>query len=506
MFLVNSAFNLLLLCFLILADDSFSENNQSKSISINRFELSYNSLLFTNSNLSDSSSNIWFSQLNNNPNNNSALNLHTKDQSLSLDLKMLLAFEHITTSNRFFALTSNVSYHSPYLNAFISADVYTTEDRIPHQDQDIQYERFIKKDFNKPMEGVFDFRVNLPEAYLQSQFKFFKLTIGKQKKRWGPGYKGTLGLSGTAYSPVYFYDLNLNFGQILQMTAFLNGFDDESIYRSELQFDDSLTIKSTGRNIKTNFPRFGAGQRIDLRIGKHIQIGIYELADLFGSNELVRFVNPLQIYYLSNESSGTNNANLLGGIDFNLIFKRFRFYGEFLNDDITIFEDKGNPNKYAFQLGGTFYGRSPLIQTGIEYTHVSPYVYGHSRVLSRHAHWGESMGWPWGNDQDLLNIHAVFAFPHNIKGRAELNYWLKGDGTINDDWYADGKPNLDHAPYWPQNSRKILSAIIAAEYSPLPWITISTYYEPVIENRKLENGVYCYLQVGIPGNRFFQVK
>ena len=97
-------------------------------------------------------------------------------------------------------------------------------------------------------------------------------------------------------------------------------------------------------------------------------------------------------------------------MDFNVIIDRFRVYGEFINDDITVFKRSGNPNKYAYQLGGIYYGRGKLVQTGIEYTHVAPYVYSHSRVLSRHSHWGESMGWPWGNDQDLFNAHAVFLF------------------------------------------------------------------------------------------------
>jgi hypothetical protein len=89
------------------------------------------------------------------------------------------------------------------------------------------------------------------------------------------------------------------------------------------------------------------------------------------------------------------------------------------------------------------------------------------------------MGWPWGNDMDLFTIHAAFNLPYNIKGRTELNYWIKGNGKIEDDWYADGRPDLDHAPYWPQNSKRIVSAILAAEYSPFLCISLSFNYEPV---------------------------
>lgn len=473
---------------------------------INKFEKSSDLLLLENESFQNSINYMWYSNSNFITPIQFPINLKTQQQNLGINIKTILGFEQYDQHNRFIVLSGNIRYKSSFLNAFLSADAFSIENQIDYQPQDIKYERFIRKNAKKPIEGAFDFRFNLPEAYLQSQIKFLTISSGKMKLRWGPGYKGTLGLSGTAFSPFYFYNLNLQFGKLFQATAFFCGYDDETFYWDELKFNDSILVKNTKINLRTNLPRYGAGQRLDLQIGKHVQLGFYELANIFGSNELIRFANPLQVYYLSNHTSGTNNANLLGGMDINVRFNQFRFYGELLNDDITVLENNGNPNKFAFQLGTIFYGNKHLIQTGIEYTHVSRYVYSHDKVLSRHAHWGESMGWPWGNDQDLLNLHAVFAFPHNVKGRAELNYWIKGDGTINDDWYADGKPDLDHAPYWPQNSRKILSAIIAAEYSPLPWITISTYYEPVIENKKLENGVYCYLQVGIPGNRTFELK
>lgn len=472
----------------------------------NKYWLSNLTLCQINKSTDDSMELLWYSNFGNYPIKNFSFQLRTKEQILGFNMSTILGYEQYKKHNIFAVMSGNVSYHTPFLNALISADVYTTEDKFDYFIRDIELERFIKKDAQKPIDGAIDFRFNLPEAYLQLYYKHIKLSTGKMKLRWGPGYKGTLGLSGTAYSPFYFYNLNLNFGSIIQATAILCGYDDESYYSKELIFSDATKVKSTKTDLKTNLPRYGAGQRLDLRIGKHLQIGFYELVDFFGSNELIRFANPLQVYYLSNEASGTNNSNLLGGMDFNVLIKRFRFYGEFLNDDITIFEDIGNPNKYAFQLGTAYYGKGPLIQTGFEYTHVSKYVYSHDKVLSRHSHWGESLGWPWGNDMDLFTIHAAFNLPYNIKGRTELNYWIKGNGKIEDDWYADGRPDLDHAPYWPQNSRKIVSAILAAEYTPFSWISLNFYYEPVWEKGKVTNGVYSYLQVGIPGNRTFEVK
>lgn len=425
--------------------------------------------------------------------------LEQNGQKVTANIATLAGFEYAKNPNRFGALQSVINYSTPHLVAHISANLYTTESQTASPLGDIQFERFLKKDFNKPIEGMFDFRANLPEAYLQLNYHSFTLTTGNQKLRWGPGYKGTLGLSGTGYSPFYFYNLNFVFGTLFHAQSFLCGYEDEVIYANELTTNEKVTVKASNRAVKMYEPRYGAGQRIDLRLGEHVQIGIYELVDFFGSNELNRYANPLQMYYLANEASGTNNANLLAGIDFNLLYKPLRFYGEFINDDITVFEHSGNPNKYALQLGAAYYGNDPLMVTGFEYTHLSKYIYGHSRVLTRHAHWGESMGWPWGNDMDLFCAYALFFISDNLNGKVELNYWLKGDGKLTDEWYADGKPDLDNAPYWPQNPRKIFSPCVGVAYTPISWVTINTFYEPIIENSSVTHGFYAYAKMAIPG-------
>lgn len=483
--------SILLLCVLVSAG-IFSP--------FNRFDISTTSLQNQRVAISDSSEIYWHLYFRDTaaPDTNFGVYRSINGQYITFNAGALAALEYASKSNRFGCIEGNVDYTSSFVTAHISADIYSTERQTQSILSEIQYERFIKSDFNKPIEGMFDFRANLPEAYLRAKYKGLSLTIGKQKLRWGPGYKGTLGLSGVAYSPFYFYNLNFEFEKLFHVQAFLCGYEDEAIYKNELTSTEKITVKASNREIKTYLPRYGAGQRIDLRIGRHLQFGIYELVDFFGTNELNRFANPLQMYYLANEASGTNNANLLAGIDFNLIFNPFRFYGEFINDDITVFEQSGNPDKYAFQIGGCFYGNDPLVVTGVEFTHLSRYIYGHSRVLSRHAHWGESMGWPWGNYMDVFTAYTVFTFPKNINGRIEANYWLKGDGSITDDWYADGKPDLDQVPFFPENATRIFSMIFSAEYHPFSWLTYTAYWEPIIKDKKLHNEFYTYLQCSIP--------
>jgi hypothetical protein len=497
----NHAFPILLLVLFQIA-----ENAETFSY-FNRYDLSYQLLESHHQHMTDTGMVPWFSLHGNCTDSvaNTGFIIQTDDQTLTTNLGVIAGLEYFTKSNCFGVISGDIAYRSPFLKAYISTNIYSTEWRVLSPTSDIQFERFIKENAHEPIVGMFDFRANLPEAYLETIYKSLTLSLGKQKLRWGPGYKGTLGLSGTAYSPFYFYHLNIAFGNILNMKAFLCGYDDESIYRGELTISEKIVVTNNKTNLKTFLPRYGAGQRLDIRIGKFVQLGVYELVDFFGSNEFTRFVNPLQFYFLSNEASGTNNANLLGGLDFNIIVKPFRFYGEFVNDDITVFEQTGNPDKYALQLGAAYYGHDRVVTTGLEYTHLSQYIYGHSRVLSRHSLWGESLGWPWGNNQDIVTAYAIFSFPYKINAKVEANYWLKGDSDIENDWYADGKPDLDHVSYSPEHATRIYSAIFSAEYTPYPWLTYSIYWEPVVQHKKFLNGVFTYLLLKIPGKRVMEV-
>jgi hypothetical protein len=282
------------------------------------------------------------------------------------------------------------------------------------------------------------------------------------------------------------------------MSSFLCGYEDESIYAPEIENWDTLRVKNSPENMKQFPPRYGAGQRLDIRIGQHVQVGVYELAGFYGANDLNRFANPLQVYYLSNQSSGTDHANLSAGADINVIVPPFRLYAEFLDDDLTMFEDAGNPNKYAYQLGMAYYGKTGLIETGFEYTHVARYVYGHSSALNRHAHWYRSMGWPWGNELDLFHAHSIFRIIPQLHGRLEFNYWLLGSGRITDDWYIDGSPDLDNAPYWPRGPERIVSIVLGAEYKPWYWLGLTASVRPSWVDGKQRFSAFGNLFADIP--------
>jgi hypothetical protein len=477
-------------------------NTTAHFSTFNRFSLSFDYYQKVNEFSKDETRVIYFSLPLTVPifaDESNSLKLNVKDQSLQFAVGALGCLESWKDQyDKFGVLEGKSIYQSSFLNAYVNVSLFSTQNVKKNEIQDIEFERFLMGNKEDVISGVTDFKINLPYAYLELFYKNVSVSFGKEKLRWGPGYKGTLGLSGTAISPVYFYNLELTLGKVMHFQAFLNSFEDESLFTDEISGHNEIIINSNKQPITINIPRYGAGQRMDLRIGKHVQIGIYELVDFFGSSDLARFSNPLQIYYLGNNNSKTNNANVQAGVDFNLFINPIRLYGEFLNDDITVFEDAGNPNKYAWQIGAAYYGKKRIVEAGIEYTHVAPYVYGHYTALGRHEHWGESMGWPWGNDQDLFNGHMILTVNEKINALFEVNYWIKGEGTLKDDWYADKMPNLDNASYWPKYATRRISFTGGVLYQPLSWLEIMGYYEPAIENKKYSNSFNCYLRMEIP--------
>ena len=419
------------------------------------------------------------------------------NESLAIGAGSIIAVESAQSESAPYGVVfGDAQFKSPYLDSKVRLNIYTMKNVQHASPIDIEYER-LESGKMAPISGMFDMDFSLPEAYLTFKYRSLNLTIGKEKVRWGPGYKGTLALSGTSLAPFYYYHLKLNLLDRVRLSCFLVGLDDDKLYKKEFTGFDTLKAKTKTTSIVTLPPRYGVGQRIDIIINDHLQFGIHELCDFYGANDLTRYANPLQIYYLG-FNSGTNEANMMAGCDINLLFKPFRFYGEFLDDDITIFDNKGNPNKYAFQLGGVYYRNKTIQEIGVEYTHVSKYTYGHYSILNRHEYWGEPEAWPWGNDQDLLNLHVILKPHNNMFIKFETNYWLKGKGTLKDEWLVDGRPDLDNVPYWPQNPKKILSFVAGCEYFPFSWLTTTFNWQPSFVNEKMYNDLFGYLILNIP--------
>jgi hypothetical protein len=389
-------------------------------------------------------------------------------------------------------LGGEFSYQSRIIEGLVDFDIYSADYLFKTGKEIAGYERFIVTTKGEYVSGFSKICFNLPQAFLKLKFDSFEISSGRKKMRWGPGIKGTLGLSGVAYSPFYLYHMKLDLADKLILSAFCAGMDDDSYFD---QIDQSSLDA-----------RYFSGQRIDWKINDHVQIGLYDFCDFSGQKDFIRYFNPLQIYVFG-QFNGPESANLIGGIDVNVLFKPFRFYGELVDDDITIFDNSGNPNKFGYQVGAALYRAGVVSQIGVEYNHIAKYVFGNSYSnLNQHAYWGSSLGWPWGNDQDLFTAYALLNPHPKINVKVEANYWIKGSGDLSDSWIQDGSPSMDHVPYWPNQPDHIVTLLLNMQYRPWRWLTTDVTLIPELLKMKPGLSAYAYILVDIPGNKEVQLR
>jgi hypothetical protein len=397
---------------------------------------------------------------------------------------------------------SRIDYRSRWLAAALQVDVHSNKvlptNSIADSLGDLKTEQFVSGAEHIEGTGSMDF--NFPLGYLEVNARPLTFRTGKFKLRWGPGYKGTLALSGTTISPFYYYYLSVGLGKALRASCFLNQFDDE------YKFIDSTTDRT-----RLNPPRFGAGQRVDVRLGRHVQLGLYELVNFYGVNLLARYANPVQLYYFENTAGGPAEmqTNIMGGLDANVLAGPMRFYGDFLNDDITVFDHNGSPNKFAFQVGSVYYGRSVLQEIGAEFTHIAWGVYTHWYPgLDRHLYWGEPRGWPWGNDQDVWNVHALLKIRDDLRLYGEIDWWIKGEGIMDlyhwDYVHANDTPVPGHGDNQGglqdyAHDRMLASLLLEASYQPRDWATATIAYRPAVMKQRIIHQARIFCTVEVPG-------
>lgn len=397
-------------------------------------------------------------------------------------------------------LGCDIAYESPHVMGAITYDVHSTKQCVPQSIadtlSDIKTEQ-VNTGYNH-IDGTNAKDFNFPAGYLKLAYNPLSLLVGKYKLRWGPGYKGNLGLSGTTFAPFYFYYLQLSMGSLLTASCFLNGLDDDFLFSS------------------AGIPRYSAGQRLDIRLGKHWQIGIYELVDFSGVNLLARYANPLQIYYFANVSGGNSvsdpggerASNVLGGGDISFNCNRLRVYGAVLNDDLTMFDANGSPNKFGAQGGVVYYLDGHVREIGAEYTHVSWGTYTHRNPgFGRHTYFGESRGFPYGNDIDLWNIRARGTIVPTLDWKTELNVWVKGDGTLElyhwDLYDLNGTPAPGHGDNQGGgvdyvHDQKMVQLNLSVTYNPYAWLSIGGTYEPSFTKTETVHYAQVFARASIP--------
>lgn len=255
-------------------------------------------------------------------------------------------------------------------------------------------------------------------AYLNWRLPWFSLKLGRDRIKWGPGYRGGLTLSQN----------NPLFDMILLQTRF-NRFNFQYFHGFlNSPFEQKYLI----------------GHRVELKAADWLYLAGTETL-IYGNRGIeMQYLNPLMPYHVAEHHLGDKDNNMMSFEISAFPKKNQKYYAELLLDDFSSSENwlKYIGNKFGILVGG--YWAAPLgLQNAdlrFEYTRIEPFVYTHYDSVNIYMNYDQSIGyWAGPNSDDLLlemnywlyrSVHLRLALEQVRRGSGNLyRFPTKADGT-----------------------------------------------------------------------------
>ncbi|MDO9575680.1 MAG: hypothetical protein Q7J55_04055 [bacterium] len=299
---------------------------------------------------------------------------------------------------------------------------------LPYWDPLLEPKYIICNFETEPVVSHTNFDVRTEKAYLLFDIGSISIGTGRNRLKVGPGYRSNLLLSGRGQPLDFLYNAKAKKGP-LYLFAFNAGIED-----------------STGEK------RISC-QRIELYLSC-VTIGITE-AVLHKKENFLKYVNPLEFYYITQRRGEDNEDNLVASGDITFTKNGKKYYLELLLDDPIIFH-KERPFK-----GGMMFGMyltdpfgMPSSDFRIETTALPRWTYTHD--YSNQTNAMEANGIPLGffGGSDCIDIYTEFtkywtqlsprqgrdSYLPTASFSLILEYLAHGDGKLNIGW-QDEKEN-----------------------------------------------------------------
>jgi hypothetical protein len=294
-------------------------------------------------------------------------------------------------------------------------------------------------DFNFPTRGYLKFGGIRAEAI-----------IGRDRVKWGPGYRSSLTLSDT---PPYYDMIGLSlFYDIFQVTFLYASLES---YLTDDEYAEQLAAADTGT---LNFPKDNSGQyktlvghRYEADIADRVQIGFTDLLMIGGRVPEFSEVTPFMFLH---NIYGENYMNLNTGIDIVIVpINKVMIYSELLIEDIRsqYEKDESPPTSLGFTAGLRISTASPesfpeylsgIWDLRIEWTRVDPWCYNRwqpystfssrkkflSPATSKNQTLDFPIGYYLGPDAESLFIETSFMKIGLLW--VKLNYELRKKGEV----------------------------------------------------------------------------
>jgi hypothetical protein len=276
--------------------------------------------------------------------------------------------------------------------------------------------------------GDFDFDENV--SYLTFNYKYFFLSYGREFNQWGVGHAGNPMLSSNAqlYDQIKLVVRYWRF-KFTHLTAFLQYISPEA----------RISMKS-----QPHIDQYWAGNRLEIDLGKGIQLGLSE-GVVYGDRSLqLGYLNPLSFFKSIEHYYGDRDNGVLGLDAEWRIMPGMKIFGEWFIDDITTTKLGSDwfGNKFAWQIGSFLVNPFSIhnIDFLIEYIRIKPYVYSHSfQDYNKYKHYDTILGHFIGPNSDDLFMRFRKRFSKFLQ--IGLEYQVYRHGSNPEDRNVGGDPD-----------------------------------------------------------------
>jgi len=273
--------------------------------------------------------------------------------------------------------------------------------------------RYEGREWKNHLTGVLD------EAYANIDFGYFRLLLGRDHIRWGPGREDVLLLSDQI--PPF---------DMIKLEGGVGSF--KLIYFATVL--DQVYVPPIHRRLSGFWAkRYLSGHRLNLKLKMGVEMGISEVVLYGGNNRDIEpyYLNPLLPYY-GEQFNQDMDDNILWSFDIVIsMFKNKELYFELLIDDFQ-YDFESEPHQTGFQVGlnyaEPFAWRRSYVN--LEYTKINNWVYGQNKPWNRYTYHGWGMGSILGPDADRWSFELIYHFTKDIDLAFLEEYRRKGEGRI----------------------------------------------------------------------------
>ncbi len=248
-------------------------------------------------------------------------------------------------------------------------------------------------------------------AYFVWKLPWFQLEVGRDRAKWGPGYRGSLMLS--AQNPLF---------DIIKLTAQYHRFNFTSIHGH---------LNSSGK-------KYLAAHRLEIKIAPWFFMAGSE-AVVYGNRGIeFQYLNPLMPYHVAEHHLGDQDNNAMG-LDMAIFpIRNLKAYFELFLDDYTLSKNMFNyyGNKFAFLAGSLW--MEPLglkdFDLRLEYARVEPFVYTHEDSINVYQNYNQCIGHWLGPNADDWFFEANYNPNRDLSLTCSLELIRKGAGELTRPW------------------------------------------------------------------------